>query len=53
MTIEEIKKNAPEGATHKSKSGSFYKSSGGKWYLWDGCAWFLTSYRILFNLSVI
>lgn len=33
MTIEEIRKNAPEGATHYDDQ-DYWKTTDGNWYIW-------------------
>ena len=46
MTIEEIRKNAPNGATHYSLfTDTYYKECLGLVYVWNNSGWFRSIYK--------
>ena len=40
MTIEEIRKNAPDGATdYREYTNQYFMIKGDSWNVWDGMFW--------------
>ncbi|WFD61232.1 primase [Acinetobacter phage XC1] len=54
MNIDEIKRNAPEGATHyREYTGQYLKKIGTYWYLWRLNRWDSVPFPYLVNLKAL